>query len=90
MDPYQDGRTAYVSLQENNAIAVIDLESQEAMSIIPLGVKSFEKLRSKLDGSDKDGGQNMRSWPVYGTYQPDTIVSFHHGGEVRVLNALAS
>lgn len=82
----QDGKTAYVALQENNAIAVVDLESQEAVSIIPLGLKNFKKLRSKLDGSDKDGGPNMGSWPVYATYQPDALVSFYHGGEVCTIH----
>jgi 2',3'-cyclic-nucleotide 2'-phosphodiesterase (5'-nucleotidase family) len=35
-----DSRTAYVALQENNAIAVVDIESGTVTDILPLGYKS--------------------------------------------------
>jgi hypothetical protein len=37
----QDGRTAYVSLQENNAIAVVDIASASVREIRSLGYKDF-------------------------------------------------
>lgn len=36
-----DGKTAWVSLQENDAVAVLDLESQAFSELLPLGVKDF-------------------------------------------------
>lgn len=35
--------TAYVSLQENNALAVVDLENAEVLDILPLGFKDHSK-----------------------------------------------
>jgi alkaline phosphatase len=69
-----DGATAYVTLQENNAIGVLDIASATFTSIVPLGLKSFFSL--PLDGSDKDGIDLQTGQPVYGQYMPDAIASF--------------
>ncbi|NTV67193.1 MAG: hypothetical protein HGB06_05820 [Chlorobaculum sp.] len=69
-----DGETAYVTLQENNAIAVLDIASATFTSIAPLGLKSFSSL--PFDGSDKDGIDLQTGQPVYGQYMPDAIASF--------------
>lgn len=70
-----DGTTAFVTLQENNAIAVLDIVSGTFTDIVPLGLKSF--LGLPLDGSDKDGGYLPETdLPVYGQYMPDAIASF--------------
>ncbi|KAG2435971.1 hypothetical protein HYH02_011684 [Chlamydomonas schloesseri] len=65
---------AYVTLQENNAVAVIDITPgrERIKAIWPLGAKSW--AASSIDPSDKDG---TRLRPVPGLYswqQPDTIV----------------
>ncbi|CAG2197850.1 unnamed protein product [Mytilus edulis] len=67
----EDYSKAYICLQENNAIAVVDIASETIENILPLGYKSWGELM--MDPSDKDGGINMRSWPIYGMYQPDTM-----------------
>ncbi|XP_071172556.1 uncharacterized protein [Mytilus edulis] len=67
----KDYSKAYICLQENNAIAVVDIASETIENILPLGYKSWGELM--MDPSDKDGGINMRSWPIYGMYQPDTM-----------------
>ncbi|ERN42464.1 putative extracellular nuclease [Rubidibacter lacunae KORDI 51-2] len=36
-----DGSTAYVSLQENNAFAVVDIETSTVLDILPLGFKDY-------------------------------------------------
>ena len=38
-----DGKTAWVSLQENDAVAVLDVESATFTDILPLGVKDFSR-----------------------------------------------
>lgn len=74
-----DGRTAYVTLQENNAVAVVDLWRAEVLRIQPLGLKDHSLPGSGLDASDKDGGVNIAPWPVMGMYMPDSIASFRSG-----------
>ncbi|MGB7250216.1 MAG: choice-of-anchor I family protein, partial [Phormidesmis sp.] len=79
-----DGTKAFVTLQENNAIAIIDIESATVEGIQPLGLKDFS---SGLDASDEDGGINIDSEPVFGLYMPDAIASFEAGGETYYLTA---
>ena len=38
-----DGSQAFVSLQENNAVAVVDLESNEISDVQPLGLKDYSR-----------------------------------------------
>jgi YVTN family beta-propeller protein len=38
-----DGSTAYVTLQENNALGVIDIATATVTGIVPLGLKDFSK-----------------------------------------------
>lgn len=49
-----DGKTAWVSLQENNAIAVLDLVKDEFVNIFPMGSKDHGLPENALDGSDRD------------------------------------
>lgn len=75
-----DGSTAFVTLQENNAVAILDLQSGQFTDIVALGLKSF--LGLPFDGSDRDGAGNTTSvklqtdQPVFGQYMPDAIASF--------------
>jgi hypothetical protein len=68
-----DNQTAYVTLQENNAIAVLDLKSQSFTAIRPLGFKDLSLAGNAFDPSDRDGAIKIATWPVLGMYQPDTI-----------------
>ena len=40
-----------------------------------------------LDVSDKDDAANIRNWPVYGAYMPDSIAAYTAGGEVYLVTA---
>lgn len=82
-----DGAEAWVTLQENNAVAVIDIEQARVRRIIALGIKDHSLPGNELDVSDKDDGVNIANWPVLGMYQPDTIASAAVGGEVYYLMA---
>ena len=73
-----DGTRATVSLQESNALAVIDLQEAKVLSMHGLGLKDF--AASGLDASDADRAIDIRPWPVLGLRQPDTVVTWEAGG----------
>ena len=83
----EDSRTAWVSFQENNALAVIDLRDKRIESIVALGFKDHSLSGNELDASDRDDAINIRNWPVLGMYQPDGIDSYPHDGETYLVSA---
>lgn len=82
-----DGKTAWVTLQENNALAIVDIETATVQSIRALGFKDHNLAGNGLDASDRDDAVNIRSWPVLGMYLPDAIASFSVGGETYLITA---
>lgn len=81
-----DSSKAYVSLQENNAIAVIDLATKTIDKIFGLGFKNHAIPGNEMDASQKDG-VNIKNWPVMGIYMPDTIASYTYNGETYIVTA---
>lgn len=72
----KNNKFAYVTLQEANAIASINIQTG-AMNIWPLGYKDHLLAENAFDASDKNSGIiNIANWPVYGMYQPDAIDYF--------------
>lgn len=82
-----DGRTAWVTLQENNALAEIDVATARVKRVVGLGWKDHSRAGSGLDASDRDGGTRIRNWPVLGMYQPDGIAAFDVDGAVYLATA---
>ncbi|MEO4049334.1 choice-of-anchor I family protein [Pseudomonas sp. CAU 1711] len=82
-----DGRRAWVTLQENNAIAEIDVAAARVVAVRGLGYKDHGLAGNELDASDKDGAVNIRNWPVRGLYQPDAIASFRQRGRTYLVTA---
>lgn len=82
-----DERTAWVTLQENNALAVVDLASATVTDVVPLGYKRHDLAGNGLDASDRDGAVNIRTWPVLGMYQPDGIAAYTAGGQTFLVTA---
>ena len=76
------GNNAYVTLQENNAIAVVQLNQCRVARIMPIGAKNHGLPQNSLDTSDReiDNGKGriaIRSWPnLHALYQPDSIASY--------------
>ena len=62
-----------MTLQENNAIAKIDLTSKTITTIFPLGFKNYNLDENAIDVSDQDNAIALKKWPVFGMYQPDAI-----------------
>ena len=82
-----DSRRAWVTLQENNAIGVIDLIAGQVTALIPLGSKNHMLPGQGLDASDQDGVNSIQNWPVFGMYQPDAIAAFMHGNSTFLVTA---
>jgi len=81
-----DGTKAMVTLQEANAVAVLDIATATFTSVAPLGKKNFSALRA--DFSDADSVKNPRTGqPVFGLYMPDAIASFSSGGQTYYVTA---
>ena len=71
-----DSSTAYVTLQENNAIAEVNIAQGTVTAILPLGFKDHSMAGNELDASNRDAGINIRNWDVLGMYQPDAMASY--------------
>ncbi|MEA5618366.1 phytase [Cronbergia sp. UHCC 0137] len=82
-----DGNTALITLQENNAVAVLDLTANSITNILPLGFKDHSLPGNGIDASDRDDGINIQNWPVLGMYQPDAIASFQVGDNTYYITA---
>jgi len=82
-----NSRHAWVSLQEANAFALIDVRQAKVLEIQPLGYKDHSKNKNRLDASDRDGRINIAKWPVKGMYQPDAIASYNFRGDTFIVTA---
>lgn len=80
-----DGKTALVTLQEMNAVAILNINQARITKIVPLGLKSFKDLL--IDFSDRDGPGNsnlyspVTGYDVFGMYMPDAIAAFRSRGK---------
>lgn len=82
-----DSKTAWVTLQENNAIAVIDLTAKAITKILPLGFKDFNSAANAIDVSDRDAAINFAPWKLFGIYMPDAITSMLYNGTTYLFTA---
>lgn len=82
-----DSKTAWVTLQENNAVAVIDIASKSITKILPLGFKDYSNTANAIDPSDKEGSISFAPWKVFGTYMPDAIANLNFNGTPYIFTA---
>jgi DNA-binding beta-propeller fold protein YncE len=68
-----DSKTAFVTLQEINALAVVDIGAGKITQVVGLGFKDWGN--SAFDASDKDGIAIAPHAGVFGVYQPDAIAA---------------
>lgn len=71
---------AWVTLQENNAIAEIDLTNGTITNIWPLGTKNMNLPGNGFDACDNNKEILIANWPVKAYYIPDAIAHYTHGG----------
>lgn len=81
-----DNSKAYVSLQENNAMLVIDLAALQIDTLYPLGYSDYSSGNA-MDASDQTGQILITSLPVKGAYMPDAISYATINGQGYVFSA---
>ena len=81
------GDVAWVVLQENNAIAELDLGTRTFVEVRGLGVREHSVAGGGLDPSNQDSGIAIASWPVSGFYQPDGAAFLEVRGQRLLVTA---
>lgn len=87
-----DNSTAWVTCQENNCVAVVNINTATVTSLIPLGFKNHRLAGNGLDPSDRDNGSNgalakIDTFNVFGLYLPDGISSYKVGNQTYFITA---
>ena len=80
------GDRAWVSLQENNAIAEIDLSDNSLTDIWSLGLKDWSALATDTSNRGEAGGA-YGTKNLYGIKMPDGIDAFQTGGGTYIITA---
>ena len=86
-----DGSTAYVSLQEANAVAIIDIEKGTLKAVTGLGFKDLTEEENAVDLQDDS---QYLAWTysglgggIYGVYMPDSISVYEACGVTYLVTA---
>ncbi len=83
-----DSSTAWVVLQENNALAKISIATATVTDVLPLGYKDHAVAGKGLDASDTDALADIKTWGgLRGLYLPDAMASFSHNGATYLITA---
>ena len=88
-----DSKTAYVTMQEANAIAVVDIATAKVTDIRALGTKDHSLAGFGMDTSKADDAAgknpevNIRQVPVKGMYMPDAIANYTVAGKSFLVTA---
>ncbi|MCH5597833.1 choice-of-anchor I family protein [Niabella ginsengisoli] len=73
-----DSKTAWVTLQENNAIAKVNITGKAITDIFPLGFKDYSLAGNEIDPTNDDDKYVTGKWNVKGVYMPDAIAIAEH------------
>lgn len=75
-----DNKWAFVTIQEANAIAMVNIRSAKIVDIFSAGFTDRSQI--EFDPSDRDTSNGPRTYDnVYGSRQPDTIAAFKSGND---------
>ena len=80
-----DGREAFITLQENNAIARVDIKQRKIKDIFSLGLKDW--TGTEIDTTDEDGVYAPGIRTVFGLRMADGLDTFRHKGKTYVITA---
>ena len=82
-----DSKLAYASLQENNAMAIIDIENAKLLKLVPLGYKNHNLPGNGFDASNTSGKIDIKNHPVFGMYLPDATKTIQIAGKSYIFTA---
>lgn len=83
-----DSSTAWVVLQENNALAIIDIASATVNKFAALGYKDHSLTGNGLDVTDTDGKSEIKTWGgLRGLYLPDAMAAYEANGATYLVTA---
>ncbi len=82
-----DSQKAWVTLQENNAVAEINLATKTITGIWGLGKKDMSIPGNGFDASDNNGEVLIANWPVKAYYMPDGVQNFKIGSTSYIVTA---
>ena len=82
-----NSQKAWVTLQENNAIAEINLTNNTYTGVWALGTKDMSLPGNGFDASDNNNEILIANWPVKAFYLPDAIASYTIGGTTYLVTA---
>ena len=80
------GTKAFVSLQENNALGIIDLATNSTTQVVGLGSKDFNLPGNEIDPRS-GGGVAFANHAVKGLYMPDGLATYQAGGKGYIVLA---
>lgn len=82
-----DSQKAWVTLQENNAIAEINLTNNTISDIWALGTKDISLPGNGFDVSDNNGQVLIANWPIEAYFIPDGVASYTVAGTTYLVTA---
>lgn len=82
-----NSQKAWVTLQENNAIAEIDLITKTATDIWALGTKDISVPGNGMDISDNNNEVLIANWPIQAYYIPDAVANYSVNGTTYLVMA---
>ncbi len=82
-----DSQKAWISLQESNAIAEINLTNNTITDIWALGTKDMSAVGNGFDISDKNGEILIANWPIQAYYTPDAVATYNVNGVNYIITA---
>ncbi|QGX38366.1 choice-of-anchor I family protein [Permianibacter aggregans] len=82
-----DSSKAYVTLQENNALAIVDIGTATVTDIKALSFKNHNIPGMGLDANRNDKYPNIENLKIYGMYMPDAIASYSFNGKTYLVTA---
>lgn len=80
-----DSKTAYVTLQENNAIATVDLVSNTILHVNGLGVLDHSMTGFEMDANKEDKAIGIEKAPILTFHMPDAIDTFVVAGKTYII-----
>ena len=84
----EDSSTAWVTLQEANAFARVDIANATVVGVLPLGFKDHSLAANGMDTNDEDKVIDIRARKgVRGIYMPDAMASYTVGGKTYLVTA---